>query len=175
MTTLYTPRLQLEPVTLPIVEAVMAGDRRRAEAAGNVRLPEAWPGKALIERAFTASLEAIRADPDTRLWGDRLLVARDGSRCVLGSVVFHGRPGPDGIAEIGYGVEQGSQGMGIATEACQACVAWAFEQPGVLAVRATTFPWHRASLRVIEKLGMYRAAVREHDLFGELWIFEVRR
>jgi ribosomal-protein-alanine N-acetyltransferase len=174
---LRTPRLALEPVALAMVEAVMLDRREDAERAANARLPDAWPNRSLIERAFTASLSEIRADPATRLWGDRLMIATDGAgvRRVVGSVVFRGRPGPDGIAEIAYGVETSSRSQGFATEATGACVRWALEQEGVVAVRATTFPWHLASLRVIQKVGMTKVASREHELLGELHIFEVRR
>jgi len=170
---IFTPRLELVPMTLPMVEAVMLGNRERAEAEANARLPAAWPGSVLVERAFSSSLEAIRADPDKRLWGDRLLVSRDGERNVIGSVVFHGRP-DDGVAEVGYGVEERSQGLGLATEGTRACVEWALAQPGVVAVTATTFPWHRASIRVIEKLGMRKSDTRDHEILGEMWIFELR-
>ena len=46
-----------------------------------------------------------------------------GERRVVGSVVFHGRPDEDGIAEVGYGVERASQGRGYATEGTRAAVA----------------------------------------------------
>jgi RimJ/RimL family protein N-acetyltransferase len=116
----------------------------------------------------------VREDPATRLWGDTLLVARSGPRRVFGSVVFHGRPA-DGVAEIGYGVEEGSQRLGYASEGARACVEWALEQDGIRAVTATTFPWHLASLRVIERLGMRPCGVREHAYLGELLVFERRR
>jgi len=45
----------------------------------------------------------------------------------------------------------------------------------VIAVQATTFPWHTASLRVIERLGMAPCGQREHPFLGELLIFEKRR
>jgi RimJ/RimL family protein N-acetyltransferase len=93
---------------------------------------------------------------------------------VVGSVVFHGRP-EDGIAEIAYGVEEGSQGLGYATEAVAASVAWALEEKGVLAVQAATFDWHVPSLRVIGKVGMTRVGTREHDTMGELVVYERRR
>lgn len=168
-----TERLVLVPITLEMVEAVFAGDRVRAEALAGASLPEAWPGRALVERAFSADLDAIRGDPAGRLWGDRLMIARGQPR-IVGSVIFHGRP-VDGIAEVGYGVELESQRCGFATEATRACIAWALAQPECTAVRATTFPWHRASLRVIEKLGMRQVGVQEHDIFGELQVFEIRR
>jgi ribosomal-protein-alanine N-acetyltransferase len=110
------------------------------------------------------------------LWGDRLMirVAPGGRRHVVGSVVFHGRPA-DGVAEVAYGVEDGSQGEGLATEATRACVEWALLEPGIVAVQATTVPWHTASLRVIAKVGMGRVGVRDHEILGELLVFERRR
>jgi RimJ/RimL family protein N-acetyltransferase len=173
MTMITTERLELMPVTLAMVEAILVGDRVRAELAAQARLPEAWPNRALIERAFTASPEAIRADPERRLWGDRLLIPRgDRERRVIGSVVFNGFP-EGGVAHVGYGVEESSQGRGYATEATRACVRWALEQPGIRAVVAETFAWHRASLRVIEKLGMRSIGTRPHELFGEILRFEL--
>jgi RimJ/RimL family protein N-acetyltransferase len=175
MRLLVTPRLVLEPVTLAVAEAVILGHRDQAERLVRARVPDKWPNRALVERAFTASLSDIRADPEKRLWGDRVIIARDGERRVVGSVVFHGRPDDNGIAEVAYGIEEESQGQGLATEATQACVEWALAQPMVRAVQATTFPWHQASLRVIEKVGMTPVGTREHEIMGEMLVFERRR
>lgn len=172
---LRTPRLELVPITLAMVEAVMLGRREDAEALVAARMPERWPNRELVERAFTASLDAIRAQPDVRLWGDRVMIAREDGVRVVGSVVFHGRPAEGGIAEIAYGVEEGSQGRGYATEAVRACVDWALAQPPVHAVQAATFPWHRPSLRVLEKVGMMQVGTREHEVLGEMLVFERRR
>ncbi len=173
-------------MTLEIVEGVNQRNLPRAEAALDAALretgwegdacalfPEAWPNEELVQRAFPFSLEAIRNDPDTRLWGDSLILSREGPPRVLGSVVFKGRP-PGGIAEVGYGIEDSSRGLGLATEATEACIEWALRQTGISAVQATTFPWHYASLRVIRKLGMEPCGVRDHDLLGELLVFERR-
>jgi [ribosomal protein S5]-alanine N-acetyltransferase len=177
MTYLRTARLELEPISLAMVEAVMTGRRDDAERIAEALVPKTWPNRALIERAFTASIEEIRADPATRLWGDRLMIERSerGERRVVGSIVFHGHPGADGIAEIAYGVEEGSQGRGLATEATRACVEWALAQEGVVAVRATTLPWHAASLRVMTKLGMVHFGTRDHETLGELVVYELTR
>ena len=48
-------------------------------------------------------------------------------------------------------------------------------QDGIVAVQATTFPWHLASLGVIRHLGMVQVGVRDHDILGELLVFERRR
>ena len=176
MTLLRTARLDLVPMTLAMVEAVILGRKEDAERLIHARMPPRWPNPELVERAFTASLEAIRAQPEVRLWGDRVLIVRapDGEARVVGSVVFHGRPG-DGVAEIAYGVEEASQGRGYATEAVAASVGWALAQQGVEAVQAATFAWHVPSLRVIGKVGMNRVGAREHETMGEMVVFEKRR
>ena len=174
MPALETARLRLVPITLELVEGLLRHDRARAEAAACAELPEAWPNEDLVARAVPFSIDAIRAAPDIRLWGDSLVLAREGPARVLGSVVFHGRP-DDGIAEVGYGIEDGSRGQGLASEATLACVEWALAQPGITAVQATTFPWHHASLGVIRKIGMVQCGVREHAILGDLLVFERRK
>ena len=174
MPRLVTPRLELVPVTIDMIDAVLAGDRERAERCVGAAFPVAWPGDDLVARAFPYSIEAIRADPVTRLWGDTLVLTLGGPRRVVGSVVFHGKP-KDGVAEVGYGIEEESRGQGLATEATAACVDWALAQDGIAAVQATTFPWHAASLGVIRKVGMVLVATRPHEVLGELQVFEKRR
>jgi RimJ/RimL family protein N-acetyltransferase len=163
-------------MTVAMVEAVMLERKEDAERLIAARMPRRWPNRELVERAFTASLEAIRAHPEVRLWGDRVLIARgpEGEPRVIGSVVFHGRP-DDGIAEIAYGVEEASQGQGYATEAVAACLAWALQEAGIVAVQAATFAWHVPSLRVIGKVGMTPAGTRDHETLGEMLVFERRR
>jgi RimJ/RimL family protein N-acetyltransferase len=176
MTLLRTARLELVPMTLEMVEAVILGRKADAEQLVGARMPLRWPNNELVERAFTASLDAIRAQPDVRLWGDRVLIVRapEEEARVVGSVVFHGRP-DDGVAEIAYGVEEASQGNGFATEAVAACLAWALAEPGIEAVQAATFAWHVPSLRVIGKVGMSPVGTRDHETMGEMVVFERRR
>jgi [ribosomal protein S5]-alanine N-acetyltransferase len=184
MPALITKRLRLVPITLPMIEAVLRHDRGAAEVALDESLrahdgptgatfPASWPNDDLVSRAFPFSLEAIRSDPEQRLWGDSMVLRVDEPR-VVGSVVFRGRP-DDGVAEVGYGIEDTSRGLGLATEATRACVDWAIMQPGVTAVRAVTFPFHHASLGVIRKLGMQPCGTREHAMLGDLIVFERRR
>src|SRR4051812_21323190 len=123
MPALVTDRLRLVPITLGMIERVMNRDRAAAEAALDAepraggwhadacaRFPDAWPNEELLARAFPFSLDAIRTSPETRLWGDSLVLPLDGPPRVVGSVVFKGKP-LDGIAEVAYGVEDGSRGM----------------------------------------------------------------
>jgi RimJ/RimL family protein N-acetyltransferase len=171
MSVLYTARLELRPVTLDVVVAVLEGRRRRdIEQIVGAEMPWAWPGRALVEQAFSASLDAIRADPDTRLWGDHLMITREEPRRVVGSVVFHGHPDAEGRCAIAYGVDEASQNQGYATEALAAIVPWALAQPECRVIEATTTPWHKASSRVLEKVGMKVAGKRD-----DMLVYEIRR
>jgi RimJ/RimL family protein N-acetyltransferase len=174
-TPLVTPRLSLVPITVPIVEHVLADERDAVERLLRARMPAQWPGRALVERAFFASLDRIRANPEIRLWGDRVMITRDDPCKVVGSVVFHGGPDPQGVVEVAYGVEEESQGRGYATEAVGCSVEWALSHPSVTAVRATTPPWHTRSKRVLEKCGFREVGVRDGDVLGELLEYERRR
>lgn len=171
MSILHTERLELVPVTVPLVEAVLEARRERAEDLLGAMIPTAWPGRTLVERAFYASIDAIMRDPSTRLWGDRVMITREGPRRVVGSVIFHGAPDEEGAVEVAYGVEEESQRKGYATEATLRSVEWALEQEGVRFVRAATPPWHIASQKVLERCGLVRIGSRESPL-GEIWEYE---
>ena len=170
---LVTARLRLVPITLEAIEAVLDHDKARAEELVGATFPRSWLNDELIAQGFPFSREALRADPDKRLWGDSLVLLRDEPR-VVGSVVFHGHPG-DGVAEVAYGIAETARRQGYAIEATTAAVEWALAQDGIEAVQATTFPWHLASLGVIKQLGMHPIGTREHDTLGELLLFERRR
>jgi RimJ/RimL family protein N-acetyltransferase len=166
---LRTQRLTLHPITRELVEVVLAGDRDAAERLVQAKFPDLWPGKALVERAFSCPIEKLRRDPEAWLWGARVLVSND-DNVVVGSVVLNGRP-EHGVVEVAYGVDEAWQGRGYATEGTKAVVGWALDQPEVARVQACTFPWHRASQKVLEKVGMHRAGVRDTDMFGELLVY----
>ena len=172
---LVTTRLELRPLTIALVAALLESrPRTEIEKLLGAELPWAWPSRALIDQAFPVSLEAIASAPEQRLWGDRLIMTREPAPKVVGSVLFHGRPGDDGVAEIAYGIEDGSQGRGYATEAVTASIAWALAQPECRAVRATTTVWHKGSKRLLEKVGMRLVAKRQEE-GSEMLTYEIAR
>ena len=80
-------------------------------------------------------------------------------------------PGDD--VEILYGIDPPLWGRGYATEAARALLAWAFRDTGLPRVFAGTDPPNRASLRVLEKLGMRYHGIRT-TVAGEIpyWVIE---
>ena len=59
-----------------------------------------------------------------------------------------------GSVTVGYGLAPGARGVGYATEALRAVVAWALGQPEVAAVEADTTHANLPSQRVMERAGM---------------------
>lgn len=70
----------------------------------------------------------------------------------IGELCFKGLS-PDGVAEIGYGINDEYQGYGYATEAVKAVSEWAFKQPNVTALEAETNEDNISSKRVLDKCG----------------------
>ncbi len=59
-------------------------------------------------------------------------------------------------AELGYVIARAHWGKGYMPEAVRAIIRWAFEQPQIHRIYATTSVDNRASQRVMEKVGMQR-------------------
>lgn len=145
-----TLRMRLRALTLAMAEAIVE-DRRRLERLVDAQVPDGWPPADTA--GFIASFAArLRADPSQLGWGPWLIVL-DAERTLVGDAGFTGRPKDDGVAELGYGVLPGFQRQGLATEAGEALIRWAFER-GATAVVAQCEESNAASVRVLEKLGM---------------------
>ena len=69
-------------------------------------------------------------------------------------------------AMLGYAIGRAWWGRGIATEAARAAMAWASETFDIVRIWASTDAENLRSVRVMEKLGMEREAVRVGDHVG---------
>ena len=80
---------------------------------------------------------------------------------------WHLRPqpgAPPDEPELGYRLTRAAWGRGLATEASQALVSRAFHQHGVRRVLASATETNVASWKVMEKLGMHRAATHNGEV-----------
>jgi RimJ/RimL family protein N-acetyltransferase len=65
--------------------------------------------------------------------------------------------------EVGWRLATQFWGRGYATEAARACVAFAFDQAGLLEIVSMTVPENIRSRRVMERLGMTHAPADDFD------------
>ena len=76
----------------------------------------------------------------------------------IGDLCFKGLNN-DGSVEIGYGITEENQGCGYATEAVEAVVDWALNQPDVYRVVAESDSENKQSQRVLEKCGFISSGI----------------
>ena len=129
-------------------------------------------GDAHLREAYGEMLRGSREHPEDWGWYALWLIVRKDGKCI-GNLSFKGVP-EEGIAELGYGIEEEYRGLGYATEAVETILAWAFDQPGVTSVAAETEAGNAASRRVLEKCGFLPAGegreglrfIRDPDGYG---------
>jgi RimJ/RimL family protein N-acetyltransferase len=94
-------------------------------------------------------------------WGP-LQVVLEETGLAIGGIGFKGRPDPDGVVEIGYGLAPSVQGNGLATEAVLGLIDLA-RRLGFRTVTAETDATNIASQRVLEKAGFVRSTTGATD------------
>ncbi|MBR0237560.1 MAG: GNAT family N-acetyltransferase [Thermoguttaceae bacterium] len=101
--------------------------------------------------AYSEMLDGCLNNPDQWEWyAIWVIELRDGTH--IGDLCFKGLDS-SGVAEIGYGILEEYQGQGYATEAVEAALRWAFQNPNVTVIEAETDDDNAASKRVLEKCG----------------------
>ncbi|HET6577410.1 MAG TPA: GNAT family N-acetyltransferase [Gemmatimonadales bacterium] len=171
-TRVRTERLDLAPLTLEEVDALLTGDGLRLRALTGALFPRPAAPPPYMADPLPAVRERLRAHPDEARWWNWLILERETERAV-GSLAFGGPPDGDGAVLIGYAMYPQFEGHGYATEAVRAMIDWAFRQPGVRLVRALAPVWNTPALRVAENVGMRPVATGEDDDVGEVLVYAV--
>lgn len=93
---------------------------------------------------------------------------------VVGDFSLWRRSAEHRLGEIGFVTHPAHQGRGYATEAARELLRLAFEEAGLHRVVASADARNRASVRVMERLGMRQEAhFRENELLKGEWTDEV--
>ena len=74
-----------------------------------------------------------------------------------------------GVVEIGYAIIPAYRCRGLATEAAQGLIAYAFSHTHIKRVDAHTLAEPNASTRVLEKVGMENVGTAYDPDVGEVW------
>ncbi len=133
---IVTERLVLRPLAPGPAQALADGDYSAVTAGAG------WPTE-------TTPIVVLRAaaDPGALTW----LIDCDG--VVIGECGLKYAPGPDGSAEIGYGVGAAWRSHGYGTEAVRGLVTWLDHRPDCRRVIAEVHESNLASRRLLERLG----------------------
>lgn len=150
-----TPRLKLTALDARLA-ALQIEDRAAFFDALGVHHEPAWPPELLDAAAMAQTRDRLAVRPDEAGWHFWALawpgVAGAPDRLV-GAGGFKGAPDADGVVEVGYSMLISFREQGLATEAVDALLDWAYADTEVRRVIAHTLPHLVASRRVLEKTG----------------------
>ncbi|PWR73175.1 GNAT family N-acetyltransferase [Methanospirillum lacunae] len=155
MISLYTKRLELIPITVELCNA----DLTSSEVLGihlNCCIPDSWPPALLTPETLDEFIVLLTAECESRLYAYYWVKTGDtpDDRVLIGSGGFV--RDKEGAFELGYSVLEEYQQLGYATEAVNEMIKWARTNPGVVCLKACTFPSLIGSIRVLEKTGFIR-------------------
>ena len=169
-------RLDLVLFSPALMDAIVAGDRARAQALAPFGMPgDLFPGPPDTAEYYAFRRDQVRRDPSWAPWSQRAIVLRE-RNALVGVTTFHGPPGVNdtgtpGAAELGYEVFESERGKGFATEAARAMIGWAHAAHGVTHFISGVAPDNAASLRVIAKLGFVATGqIVDGELIFELHV-----
>jgi RimJ/RimL family protein N-acetyltransferase len=136
LTAIATPSLVLEPLSVDVAKAIVAGD------ASGVRSGRGWPHDDTRDGLHNAL---------TRGHAPGWLITLDG--LVIGDCGTHGDPDQQGDVELGFGLAAPYRGRGYGTEVAIALSRWLLAQPGVRRVLGRAELGNKPSRRALERAG----------------------
>lgn len=149
---LESSRMVLVAANAGLVRADLDGTDSLGKMLG-ARVPENWPPELYDREAMEVALRMLEESvaPGWSFW---YLLMRTGEEVdIVGICGFKGRPDAAGSAEIGYSIVSQFRNQGLASEAVDRLVRWAFSHQAVLEVSAETLPYLQSSIRVMKKNG----------------------
>ena len=169
--TLETAHLVLTPFSPKHLLALIEGEERFEECFG-LPVAEGVRGSFVSDEVSPAWLAQLHKSVAEDPWVHGFAIVHREEGLVVGNVGFKGPPNDHGMVEIAYGIASPFQGRGYATEAADACTAFAFADGRVRLVRAHTLPTRNASTRVLERCGFTRTGEVEDPEDGAVWRWE---
>ncbi len=165
-----TERLNLIPTELKHFEAFERNENELAEML-DVEFADGW---LVIPEAISFSHEFLKNNPDAANWWMYFFIHHDHHKLV-GNGGFKGKPNDVGMVEIGYALAPAYRGKGLATEAAEGLINFAFFYPKVQTVQAHTLAEENESVKVLRKVGMILVKELNDPEDGDIWQWQLKR
>ena len=163
-------RLDLVPMSLGLMAALLRGDLESAQQMVGYRIPMDWPQT--MESVLRFRIAIARERPESLPLLLQVMVLRAHPEVAVGRLGFHGPVDDKGMLEIGYEVFPAYRRHGYAREAVVAMFRWAQGDPAVLRFRASVSPENGPSRRLVAELGFIEVGSQWDEEDGEETLFE---
>jgi RimJ/RimL family protein N-acetyltransferase len=169
---IQTQHLNLIPCAQEHLEAILH-DKKALAPRLQVTIPESWP---TFPESFEYAYYLLKLEPSLAALGWWVyLFVHIHDRILVGSGGFKSEPDASGTVEIGYEIASEYRNRGLATEAAQGMITYAFAHPEVTSVEAHTSAEPNPSSRVLEKVGMGYVRTLYGTEDGDLWHWRITR
>jgi RimJ/RimL family protein N-acetyltransferase len=165
-----TARLKLIPAEIKHFEAFMQSEAQLAELL-EVSVADGW---LVFPEAMSYSRKYLEQNADAENWWMYFFILKN-ERKLIGSGGFKGKPDETGMVEIGYAIAPICEMKGLATEAAQGLIEFAFSHAEVDSIQAHTLAEENASNSVLKKTGMRFVKNLYDDDDGDIWQWKVTR
>jgi ribosomal-protein-alanine N-acetyltransferase len=156
------------PLSVPVLQALVAGDRAHASALLGWELSDFFVHES--GWLWRIRLPQVLENPASAAWIARAAV--NDADAVVGFAGFHGPPDEAGMVEVGYSVEPCFRRQGYARAMLAALLQRARYEPGVSTFRATIAPDNVASLATIAGFGFRKVGEQDDPEDGLEIIYE---
>ncbi|MFN6499957.1 MAG: GNAT family N-acetyltransferase [Nostoc sp. DedQUE01] len=161
-----TQRLELLPCCLKVAQAVVTKNKSEVERLLSVDVPDDWYASEVLD-ILPMYAQMLIDDPSQLGWGVWLMI-HIADNTLIGDLGFGGKANEQGTVEMGYEVISAYRQQGLAFEAVEALVNFAFTQPELKKIISHSPDDRIASIRILEKLGMQEIAREENLIKWEL-------
>ena len=177
MSAIASDRLELVPLSLAAMEALLDGRPDEAADEAGITIPAGWPDE---HDAGFLQLRAgqLRKEPARAEWPVFAVTLRQPGRPMIGHAGFHGPPGVNGAraadaVEFGYTVFPEFRGRGYAKETARVLIDWTLER-GVSHFVLCVAPDNEPSLAIVRRLGFEQTGSEWDEEDGLELVFELR-
>ncbi len=153
---IVSQRLRLVALDRDLAELQLTDRKRFFETLG-VEPEPTWPPELMGAETIEWTRDQLLAHPQDAGWYTWVFISPIMNR-LLGVGGFKGAPDPEGEVEVGYSMLLSYRERGLATEAVNALLGWAYSHDAVKRVIANTRSDRNASHRVLEKAGFVQAS-----------------
>ena len=161
-----TPRLQLVRWDDAHFQAIFEKNLQKLGELLDVETPTAWTTFADMADALDFFYTSFKENGN--YWGSFFIIHK-ADRRLLGTCGYKGAPDDIGIIEIGYEVEATYRQQGLATEAAQGLIDFAWQHEEVKDIIAHTLAYENPSVCVLKKLGFQFVEALNDPDDGDIW------
>jgi RimJ/RimL family protein N-acetyltransferase len=165
-----TERLNLIACEIEHFDAFDRDENELAEML-DVELTEGW---LVFPEVISHSRDFLKNNPDAANWWMYFFIHAVDQKLV-GNGGFKGKPDDAGTVEIGYAVAPAYRRKGLATEAAQGLIDFAFSHPQIQTVQAHTLAEENESVKVLRKVGMNFVKELNDPEDGDIWQWQLKR